>query len=422
MKDTPRLIDLRQFFIYLWERIWLVLLLAAMMAGAFGYLGYKKQKETWETAVGRGRASLSSIYNQNKDAYYYNVQKYTDAYPPQGTSNISARVFLDYDIGNLPGGLNATDVSAVYSRMQADARVLLTCDTAIARIIDELDIRNKYSDMKNITLENFRFLINKNNLGTNIMQIVVTDVNQERGLAICQKVVDIFLELAPKNLKLKDIYVIDKPSVTDSHSAGVSKEFSANLGGLLKYGVIGGFGGVIMAAVLLLVIYVVFDRVRNTGDLAFAGTSLYAKLPKKTAKRDEAEKRLAYQILLSGKKVVALVPVNEKVGEEKLAEALEQELLSVGQKAASFTLGEGKKVSQLIKDVEEAGSKQDIILVNTPAIKEHADGLLLASAAEGVILVASYGATTMKDMKSAVNEMNTSGTELIGTVLNKTKR
>jgi len=422
MKDTPRLIDLRQFFIYLWERIWLVLLLAAMMAGAFGYLGYKKQKETWETAVGRGRASLSSIYNQNKDAYYYNVQKFTDAYPPQGASNITARVFLDYDFGNLPGGLNATDVSAVYSRMQADARVLLTCDTAIARIIDELDLRNKYSDMKNITLENFRFLINKNNLGTNIMQIVVTDVNQERGLAICQKVVDIFLELAPKNLKLKDIYVIDKPSVTDSHSAGVSKEFSANLGGLLKYGVIGGFGGVIMAAVLLLVIYVVFDRVRNTGDLAFAGTSLYAKLPKKTAKRDEAEKRLAYQILLSGKKVVALVPVNEKVGEEKLAEALEQELLSVGQKAASFTLGEGKKVSQLIKDVEEAGSKQDIILVNTPAIKEHADGLLLASAAEGVILVASYGATTMKDMKSAVNEMNTSGTELIGTVLNKTKR
>lgn len=422
MKDTERLIDLRQFLIYLWERIWMIILLAALFAGAFGYLGYRKQKLEWETSVGRGNASISSIYNQNRDAYYYGVQKHTDAYPPAGSSNITARIYIGFDISSLSGGTNATDVSQIYNRVQADARILLTCDTTLASIIDELNLREEYSDMKNITLEEFRFLINKNNNGTNIMQVVVTDVNAERGLDICRLLVDHFIETAKQNLKVTDVYVVDQPSVTDSRGARAASSFSPSLTGLIKYGIVGGIGGVILAAVVLLVIYVIFDRIRNAGDLAYAGTTLYGKLPKREKNREEAEKRLAYQLLLSGKKVIALVPVNEKVGEENLAEKLEQELLSVGQKASSFTFSGGKKTGELIREVEKASEKQDIVIVGTPAIKEHADGLLLSSAADGLVLLATYGNTTMKDMKFAVNEAKTSGTEMIGTVLNKTKR
>ena len=65
MKNKERVIDLRQFFIYLWENILILIIVGALGAGALAVRDYKKQKSSAAPA-----ASLQGIIRQNQDSFF----------------------------------------------------------------------------------------------------------------------------------------------------------------------------------------------------------------------------------------------------------------------------------------------------------------------------------------------------------------
>ena len=59
--------------------------------------------------------------------------------------------------------------------------------------------------MKNLTTDDLLWMINKNFLGANMFQIVVTDVNPDRAQRINQAIIDEFLKNDSENMRM--IYI-----------------------------------------------------------------------------------------------------------------------------------------------------------------------------------------------------------------------
>ena len=93
MNNKERVIDLRQFFIYVWQNFVLVVLIGALSAGGLAFLGYKKQKDNLSRIT-----SIHTIMNQNRESYFNSMKNYTDAHRPENTVESRAKLYLDYNI------------------------------------------------------------------------------------------------------------------------------------------------------------------------------------------------------------------------------------------------------------------------------------------------------------------------------------
>ena len=88
MEVKERIVDLRQYFIYLWENAILIILIAGICAGGMLGFSYKKQKAEIASTTAADKAVINTIINQNHDAFYATTADkriYTDAVPPAFT-------------------------------------------------------------------------------------------------------------------------------------------------------------------------------------------------------------------------------------------------------------------------------------------------------------------------------------------------
>lgn len=110
-------------------------------------------------------------------------------------------------------------------------------------------------------------------------------------------------------------------------------------------------------------------------------------------------------------------------GQKSLSEAIQRtknenlHVLTCGKYSqCPSMLMESASTKKLIK---EAAEKFDFIILDTPAINSYADALALSPYSDGLLLVVHPGLTTRNGLSQTIEELNKSGTYLIGFVANK---
>ena len=393
MEVKERIIDLRQFFIYLWENAIIIIIVAGLCCGGLMGFSYKKQKDEIASTTAADKAVINTIITQNHDAFYGlssdNKKVFTDAVPPANTYNSSARLYVDFNFSNIEGGENL-DLSKILYSYQQDALILLVSDEALQNVIDKLDL-HKYDDMKAITPDNLKWLINKNFNGANVMQVIVSDVDNERAKLIADALIEEFVSRASGFSTIDSVEIIDTPSVPEEGMQPTATSTSIDKKKLLKYGIVGGVGGLILICGLFLLIFIFNDTIRNNLDASFAEVKVFATVSRKEKKRKEDAKRIAYNISLIGDdKKVTIVPVDKKSENEDLISSIKESL------------------SEVSKNI-----KLDVV----PNIKESAEATRAAVNSDAVLLVAKYGKTRMNDLIFAKGEMDKTNVDILGVVL-----
>ena len=286
-EEKRRSIDWLQFFVYLWENKWKIIIVCAVCACCMVMFGKKKIQST---SVNSG-ASLSTIMNQNHDAYYKIVDKqiFSDAQAPAGTYNSAARVYINLNFEDIDGN-DIIDYTQLSKAMDADMWLLIRNHEALQDIIDKLDLRS-YADMKEITPDELMWLINSNFQGTRILNIVVTDVDPQRAHAIADEVVRHFVENAKEYLSIDDISVLDEASIPKERAA-VSVSMSRR--DMMKYALAGVLSGGIIIVFILLLLYIIIPTLRTQRDLSHLHLNTFGEINKKRKSIDY--QKIAYRL------------------------------------------------------------------------------------------------------------------------------
>lgn len=392
MEVKERIIDLRQYFIYLWENIAVIILFVLICSGMMVGYSYKKQSVAMSTSSSGKKAIIEAVIKQNHDAFYASDnsnKSFTDAEPPAGTYNSSARLFVDFNFDSIEGNANY-DLTLFGEKVQMDATLLLVSDDALNSVIDRLDL-DQYDELEGITADELKWMINKNFLGANILQVVVTDVDANRAKLITEAVVEEFIEKSEDFDTIDSVKIIDNASTPKGDESGVGIQNSINKKSLMKYGIVGFVASIVLICVFYLILFIFKDAVRNSIDVAFANVSVFGIISKKGDKREEDIKRLAYNIsLLKDVKKVTIIPADRLSENEEIID----------------------EIRNKIKEVNK-----DILLETVSNIKENADATMSAVDSDAVIIFVRYGKTRMKDFLFAKGEMDRIGKDIEGAVI-----
>lgn len=71
---------------------------------------------------------------------------------------------------------------------------------------------------------------------------------------------------------------------------------------------------------------------------------------------------------------------------------------------------------------DQTQNMYDYVLFDTPALESVADGAIISSKADAVLLVAEMGSTTLKSLKRSKEQLETLNANILGVVLNKVKK
>ena len=366
---------------------------AFVTCGMVGY-SYKKQMDNINSPINQKSQHLNEIITQNHDSFYHmnDVKQYTDADQPSGTYNVNVRLFVDYNFDSIEGNTNL-DYSQMITRLQADTLIFLTRDTVLQKIISDLNL-NSYDEMSDLTVDDLRWMINKNFLGANILQIVVSDVDPERAKNIAEAITNEFLQNAAELPTIDKVEVLDSAeSATASYSSGV--QTSINKKSLINYAIVGFGGSLLLISFLYFILFIVKDCIRTMSDVSFAGVKYFGKISCKETQRKEDIKRIALCLSqLKKNSKILIVPVEKKSEDIREFDELKDELLS------------------LTKDITIAYSNN--ICGCADATKEILDS-------DEIILTTTYGKTRMSDLQFAKTEIEKVEKPIIGTIINKTR-
>ncbi len=420
MEVKERVIDLRQYFLYVWENaVIFVLVVLAFTVGMFGY-SYNKQKKAMNS-VSEEKANLSVIISQNHDTFYgiSSKGKFTDADQPENTYNSSARLFVDFDYSSIENNDNL-DFTQMTTKVQQDAMLLLVSDSALTNVINNLKLNN-YDDMKNLTTEDLKWMVNRNFLGANVLQIVVTDVDADRSHLITEAVVKEFLNSSKSFKTISNVEIIDEASVPQIGLQSKVSPAVISKKKLFKYAIVGFAGGAVLMAVVYLLLFIFFDSIRNALDLAFADIKLFGTISRKESKKKEAYRRIAYNISLADTgKVLVVVPIDSKSEDELFVSGVEEELKSIGKKVGIVSR-ESAESPEIKKSIEDAKKNNDVVIVSVRNIKDYADATLAATNSDKILMLSTFGKTRMKDVIYAKSELDKTGTPILGAVLNQAR-
>lgn len=390
METKERIIDLKQYFLYIWENIIAVLFVAGILALCFAGFNYKKQKDVISSSNAQQSTNIHSIMSMNHDSYYHisDEIKYSDSFQPDETYNSTIRLYVDFDFSSIEGSADY-DFSQVASKVQQDSMLLLVSDQNLQKVIDENNLRD-YPDMKDITTEDLKWLINKNYRGANIMQVVVTDVNGERAQKIAQSLAEIFVDNIATLPTVENARIME-PASSPVYMPGPAHQTNVNKKTLLKYGIIGGFSGGVLSLMILFLLFIFRDVVRTAFDVSFSDMNTYGMISKNKKKWEEDCKRLAYSLLIHKEyNKIVLVPI------DRYSEKTDIE----------------DKIDEIIKH-----EKQTLLLERVNNIKDSSDAIRVAPGCDAVVLLGTYGKTKMKDLLYAKRELDKTEVENLGVVL-----
>lgn len=379
MEKKERVVDLRNYFKFLAQKIWVVLLV--MSVCTVGLIAYDYRKQNSELS-GNGKALLQEIMTQNHDAYYGtgDTDSYTDAEPPEGTYNSAARLYIDFNYSDVEGS-NNLDFTEMNNAFEQDAKLIMWSTESLDEVIDELKLHS-YKDMEEMTADDLKWMINENFYGAHVMNIVVTDTNPERASQIAQAVIDKFVTKIKAEMKVDSVRIMDEPTrladkITINQSVSGRK--------LLKYGLVGFIGGFILIAIIYLVIFLVRDSVWSQMDVEFAGLTFLGDLHQKKEKNQQ-EKKLAAVLKNSFKD--------------------DRKLILTG---ADRRSGDTEKLATEINDFFPCAFAKNL--------KDYSDVFELPPEKTRVLIVAGYGKTSVKDLAEAGELLKLAKIECVGAVI-----
>ncbi len=422
MRERQRIIDLRDYFRYLKENLVVICLLLFAFTGAAAGYSFIKQKKIDDaskksaTENANAATTIEDIMNQNYKAYYFGGVKFTDANAPDGCYDSTARLFIDFDYDAMNGG---GDYSPIISRYGADCGLLVWSEESLTSVIEELKLSTTYADMAEITPMKLKWMINKNLMGTNIFQIVITDVDADRALLINEAVTNQFMKKVLDFPYVKGVRVIDPPR-KGVPSNGSEALGTGSLKTVIKFAVIGFVGSSVVLVVIYLIIFILKDMARTESDLRFAGTTLFGRVPARQESREEAYKRIANNLYIKeDTHVIAFAATSDCADAGEVAEQVAEDLKSLG-KTVALISGEAALAAK-VEQAVSAEKEKDYVLVAVPGVKEHADATVSVNCSDNVLLITNYKKTNISEVEFAIGEIQKTHTKLLGAVITGVK-
>ena len=387
MYEDEREIDIKQGLLYLWDHVGIIILVGIVFAALLGgYKVFDMNKPLNSTEV------LGSIIEQNKAAAnpaagVYNY--YTDREVIEGTCVVRSQISIDYSFDNVIVSDNM-DYNGLWGRFQIDATNTLNRSDVLNAIVNEVNAKH-YDDIE-LNAEQLKYMIYPYFGGANVAYISVTDVNKDRALDIANMLGKYFVQNASEMENVKSVELVGSPVFAYDTTEEVA-EFS--IVDLIKFVIIGGVVGVVLACGLYFVLFILKDAVRTSDDVEYARVSTFVRIPSKKDRKEAEYKRAAYKIsLLENCNRILMVPVDTKTEIKELCDKVAEELKSV---------------------------KSDTKLIQTDDIISSPDALLEAKSSDAVLLVSTYGVTSVKELAYARDEISKTGTEILGVVIDNCK-
>ena len=396
-----RIVDLRQYILYLIEKCWIIILIAVICAGCLGYKNYKSQKAS---IAGNRRGAVNTIISDNRNSYYGNAKKFTDANIPGGVVNSYVKLYVDLNYDFLSD--NTIDINSGHTKLGNDVSLLVSSVDSMQEIMDELSL-DKVPEFAGLKAYDLTWLINKNFMGTHVVNIVVSDIDAARAQKIAEAVADKFIEKAVEYGLAKSVKYIDHASLPNGSYFATRVDRNA----FLKECIIGGVAGALLSMVLLLITFIVKDCVRTDIDAEYAGTEIIGFVPKKKDRQLESIRRIAVKLEAGEARIITIAPADKKADISTLVEGLSSALSDFGRKVEiiSETPAEGV--------VEKASAKSDYVLIPVKNVKESADAEVAAIFSDSVILAAGYGKTSVKNLSYSVKELLDAGKPARGVII-----
>ena len=391
IEEKEREIDVKHILLYLWNHIVIIFLVGIILAGAMGVFGYEKKKKE-AAAYASPQAVLARVLAKNKDASFpkETSKRYYKANLEclEGSCVVRTQLYIDYNYNSIENS-DTMDYNDIANRLQNDVGNILTSNKAIEKAVEKVN-QNDYDGLADLTINDVKLLVDYNFYGANVSIFSVVDVNEERAMDISNVLVDYFMENAENYDIIDSARVIEEPILFYSTEL---KPASPGLKDILKYAIFGGGLGVFLMAFIYLFIYVLGDFVWAKDDIIFLDMLPFGAIRKNSGSSDY--KRLAYNIsLLEEKNNILIAPVDSKTDISELVETVSNELKNIK-------------------------SNKNIICTND--IVNSPDMILESKKSDGVIIVARYGATSMKNLEYAKSEVQKTGKDIIGVVLKDVK-
>lgn len=387
MYEDEREIDIKQGLLYLWDNVGIIILVGIVFAALLG--GYKvfdmnkplNSTEVFKSIIEQNKAAANPAFGENN--------YYTDREVVEGTCVVLSQISIDYNFDNVIISDNM-DYNGLWGRFQTDATNTLNRSDVLNAIVTEVNAKH-YDDIE-LNAEQLKYMIYPYFGGANVAYISVTDVNKDRALDIANMLGKYFVQNASEMENVKSVELVGSPVFAYDTTEEVA-EFS--IVDLIKFVIIGGVAGVVLACGLYFVLFIFKDAVRTSDDTEYARVSTFVRVPSKEDRKEAEYKRAAYKIsLLENCNRLLMVPVDTKTEIKELCDKVAEELKSV---------------------------KSNTKLVQTNDIISSPDALLEAKSSDAVLLVSTYGVTSVKDLAYARDEISKTGTEILGVVIDNCK-
>lgn len=157
------------------------------------------------------------------------------------------------------------------TQLTKDYAKLVTSQTVTAQVIADLDLQNKYEDMRNITPGQLASMISVETLtDTRVIQISVTDVSPTRAQDIANAVRVAASQRIYEVMAIEAVNVVDTANLPEGPSSPNTMKNTA----------IGGAVGLVLAAGIYILIFLLDDTIKTPDDVEkYLGLSVLASIP-----------------------------------------------------------------------------------------------------------------------------------------------
>lgn len=157
------------------------------------------------------------------------------------------------------------------TQLTKDYAKLVTSQTVTAQVIADLDLQNKYADMREITPSELAEMISVETLtDTRVIQISVTDVSPTRAQDIANAVRVAASQRIYEVMAIEAVNVVDTANLPEGPSSPNTMKNTA----------IGGAVGLVLAAGIYILIFLLDDTIKTPDDVEkYLGLSVLASIP-----------------------------------------------------------------------------------------------------------------------------------------------
>lgn len=222
-------IDLREIFMYLYNHLY-VLIVSALIGAMLFYLA--------------SNLLLTKQYVSSTRIYVLNQQDQQTV------------TYTDLQTG---------------TQLTKDYAKLVTSQTVTSQVIADLDLQNKYDDMRNITPGQLASMISVETLtDTRVIQISVTDVSPTRAQDIANAVRVAASQRIYEVMAIEAVNVVDTANLPEGPSSPNTMKNTA----------IGGAVGLVLTAAIYILIFLLDDTIKTPDDVEkYLGLSVLASIP-----------------------------------------------------------------------------------------------------------------------------------------------